>query len=39
MAEAIAEKKIELRVIAPTMATDKSPYKFQKSVDMAQEAQ
>jgi F-type H+-transporting ATPase subunit epsilon len=28
------EKKIELRVIAPTMATDKSPYKFQKSVDM-----
>ncbi|MCL1846311.1 MAG: ATP synthase F1 subunit epsilon [Defluviitaleaceae bacterium] len=29
------EKKIELRVIAPTMATDKSPYKFEKSVDMA----
>ena len=34
MAEVVAEKKIELRVIAPTMATDKSPYKFQKSVDM-----
>jgi F0F1-type ATP synthase epsilon subunit len=28
------EKKVELRVIAPTMATDKSPYKFQKAVDM-----
>jgi len=26
--------KIDLRVIAPTMATDKSPYKFQKLVDM-----
>ena len=34
MAEAIT-KKIELRVIAPTMATDKSPYKFKKAVDMA----
>lgn len=30
----VAEKKIELRVIAPTMATDKSPYKFKKTVDM-----
>ena len=28
------EKKIELRVIAPTMATDKSPYRFHKAVDM-----
>ncbi|MCL2455958.1 MAG: ATP synthase F1 subunit epsilon [Defluviitaleaceae bacterium] len=27
-------KKIELRVIAPTMATDKSPYKFNAPVDM-----
>jgi F-type H+-transporting ATPase subunit epsilon len=34
MADASIEKKIELRVIAPTMATDKSPYKFQKAVDM-----
>jgi len=34
MAEVGDEKKIELRVIAPTMATDKSPYKFQKLVDM-----
>lgn len=34
MAE-VAEKKIELRVIAPTMATDKSPYKLKKSVYMA----
>ncbi|MCL1883361.1 MAG: hypothetical protein FWF81_06400 [Defluviitaleaceae bacterium] len=34
MAEAIADKKLDLRVIAPTMATDKSPYKFQKAVDM-----
>ncbi|MCL2223702.1 MAG: ATP synthase F1 subunit epsilon [Defluviitaleaceae bacterium] len=34
MAEVVSDKKIELRVIAPTMATDKSPYKFQKSVDM-----
>jgi F-type H+-transporting ATPase subunit epsilon len=34
MAEAVVEKKIELRVIAPTTATDKSPYKFKKSVDM-----
>ncbi|MCL1864092.1 MAG: ATP synthase F1 subunit epsilon [Defluviitaleaceae bacterium] len=33
MAEAV-DKKIELRVIAPTMATDKSPYKFSKAVDM-----
>ena len=33
MAEA-AEKKIELRVIAPTMETDKSPYRFRKEVDM-----
>jgi len=30
----MADKKIELRVIAPTMATDKSPYKYKKSVDM-----
>ena len=30
----MADKKIELRVIAPTMATDKSPYKFRKDVDM-----
>jgi F-type H+-transporting ATPase subunit epsilon len=35
MAEAIAEKKVELRVIAPTSATDKSPYKYQSRVDMA----
>jgi len=34
MAEPVVEKKIELRVIAPTMATGKSPYKFKKSVDM-----
>ena len=34
MAEAVVEKKIELRVIAPTMATDKSPYKVKESVDM-----
>jgi len=34
MADAVAEKKIELRVIAPTSATDKSPYKFRKGVDM-----
>jgi F-type H+-transporting ATPase subunit epsilon len=34
MAEATVEKKVELRVIAPTMATDKSPYKFRKDVDM-----
>lgn len=33
MAEAL-EKKLELRVIAPTMATGKSPYKFKKTVDM-----
>ncbi|MCL1878692.1 MAG: ATP synthase F1 subunit epsilon [Defluviitaleaceae bacterium] len=33
MAEAVG-KKVELRVIAPTMATDKSPYKFNKPVDM-----
>lgn len=32
--EAVIEKKIDLRVIAPTQATDKSPYKFQDSVDM-----
>lgn len=31
---AVVEKKIELRVIAPTMATDKSPYKFNQNVDM-----
>ena len=30
----MAEKKLELRVIAPTSATDKSPYKYQKNVDM-----
>jgi len=30
----MADKKIELRVIAPTMATDKSPYKYKRSVDM-----
>jgi len=34
MADVVAEKKIELRVIAPTSATDKSPYKFRKGVDM-----
>ena len=34
MAEAVAEKKLKLRVIAPTMSTDKSPYKFEKAVDM-----
>ncbi|MCL2355661.1 MAG: F0F1 ATP synthase subunit epsilon [Defluviitaleaceae bacterium] len=34
MADAVG-KKLELRVIAPTMATDKNPYKFRKSVDMA----
>ncbi|MCL2198117.1 MAG: ATP synthase F1 subunit epsilon [Defluviitaleaceae bacterium] len=34
MAEAVVEKKVELRVIAPTSATDKSPYKFNKTVDM-----
>jgi len=30
----MADKKIELRVIAPTMATDQQPYKFHKDVDM-----
>ena len=30
----MAEKKLELRVIAPTLATDRSPYKYQKNVDM-----
>jgi F-type H+-transporting ATPase subunit epsilon len=30
----MADNKIELRVIAPTTATDKSPYKFKKDVDM-----
>ncbi|MCL2839722.1 MAG: ATP synthase F1 subunit epsilon [Defluviitaleaceae bacterium] len=30
----MADKKIELRVIAPTQATTKSPYKYRKNVDM-----
>lgn len=30
----MADKKLDLRVISPTTATDKSPYKYQKAVDM-----
>ena len=30
----MADKKVELRVISPQMATDKKPYKFKKDVDM-----
>ncbi|MCL2047937.1 MAG: F0F1 ATP synthase subunit epsilon [Defluviitaleaceae bacterium] len=31
----MAENKLELRVVAPTMATDKSPYKINAKIDMA----
>jgi len=34
MAEAMEQKTIDLRVIAPTMATAKDPYKFKQNVDM-----